>query len=87
MAFSPHFYYSAISHENQDAQVKLPLPGTSCASTTSAMKNSVSVSAPMKVNPMISLMDEIALCSMIVLPPRAFQSTTSNFTAYTFPIW
>jgi hypothetical protein len=31
------------------AQVKRPLPGTSCASTTSAMKNSVS--APMKVNP------------------------------------
>ena len=48
------------------------------------MKNSVS--APMKVNPAISLMDEIARCSMIVLPPKAFPSTTTNFKAYTFPL-
>jgi hypothetical protein len=48
------------------------------------MKNSVS--APMKVNPTISLIDEIALCSMIVLPPKAFPFPTGNFTAYTFPV-
>jgi len=61
-----------------------PLPGASCASTTSAMKNSVS--EPMKANPTISLMDEMALCSMIMLPPKEYPSATGNFRAYTFPV-
>ena len=42
---------------------------TSCASTISAMKNSNSV--PVKVNPMISLMDEVSLCFMTVITARA----------------
>jgi len=43
---------------------------TSCENTVSAIKNSASV--PMKVNLTISLMDEIARCSMTVFTAQGF---------------
>jgi hypothetical protein len=39
----------------------------------------------MKVNPMISPMDEVSLCCMTVITVQALPSATSRFTAYTPP--
>ncbi len=47
----------------------------SCANTVSAIKNSASV--PMKVNRMISLMDEIALWSMTAITAQDFTDQVS----------
>jgi hypothetical protein len=50
---------------------------TSCSSTISAKKKSVSV--PMKLNPTISLRDEIALCSMTVITAWGFAVHDQKF--------